>query len=111
MLWDPGAAKVVGIAGSGRSPRSLTLETVRSRLRNGFIPPYGALPVSVPGTVDMWWTLPGTYGKLKWAELFEPALAYAEGGVPVPPVLDFYMISAMHNFPRRNTAHEAFETV
>src|SRR3546814_15956240 len=80
MLWDPGAAKVVGIAGSGRSPRSLTLETVRSRLRNGFIPPYGALPVSVPGTVDMWWTLPGKYGKLKWVELFVPVIAFADSG-------------------------------
>src|SRR3546814_8145352 len=100
MLWDPGAAKVVGIAGSGRSPRSLTLETVRSRLRNGFIPPYGALPVSVPGTVDMWWTLHGKYGKLKWAELFEPVIAYAEGGVPVPPVIAYYMKRGMTNNPR-----------
>jgi gamma-glutamyltranspeptidase / glutathione hydrolase len=100
MLWDPKAAKVVGIAGSGRSPRSLSLETVRSRLKNGFIPPYGALPVSVPGTVDMWWTLHGQYGKLKWAELFGPAIAYAEGGVPVPPVIAYYMKRGMTNFAR-----------
>ncbi|PWG03838.1 gamma-glutamyltransferase family protein [Sphingosinicella humi] len=100
MLWDPKAAKVVGISGSGRSPRSLTLEAVRSRLRNGFIPPYGALPVSVPGTVDMWWTLHGKYGKLKWAELFEPAIAYAEGGVPVPAVVAYYIRRGMTNFAR-----------
>ncbi|HEY9553127.1 gamma-glutamyltransferase family protein [Allosphingosinicella sp.] len=109
MLWDPGAAKVVGIAGSGRSPRSLTLETVRSRLRNGFIPPYGALPVSVPGTVDMWWTLHGKYGKLKWAELFEPVIAYAEGGVPVPPVIAYYMKRGMTNFARPNMGIEEFD--
>ena len=30
MLWDPAAAKVVGMAGSGRSPKSLDLETVRA---------------------------------------------------------------------------------
>ena len=29
MLWDPAQNKVVGLAGSGRSPRALTLETVR----------------------------------------------------------------------------------
>lgn len=109
MLWDPKAAKVVGIAGSGRSPRSLTLETVRSRLKNGFIPPYGALPVSVPGTVDMWWTLHGKYGKLKWAELFEPAIAYAEGGVPVPPVVAYYMRRGMTNFARPNMGIEEFD--
>ena len=109
MLWDPKAAKVVGIAGSGRSPRSLTLETVRGRLRNGFIPPYGALPVSVPGTVDMWWTLHGRYGKLKWAELFEPAIAYAEGGVPVPAVVAYYMKRGMTNFARPNMGIEEFD--
>jgi len=30
MLWDPKSSRVVGIAGSGRSPRGLSLETVRS---------------------------------------------------------------------------------
>ena len=57
MLWDPEAAKVVGISGSGRSPRGLSLETVRSRARNGVLPPYGAVTVTVPGTVDAWWRL------------------------------------------------------
>lgn len=106
MLWDPKAAKVVGIAGSGRSPRALTLETVRSRLRDGFIPAHGAVPVSVPGAVDMWWTLHGRYGKLKWAELFEPAIAYASEGVPVPPVVAYYMKRALATFTRPNSGIE-----
>jgi gamma-glutamyltranspeptidase/glutathione hydrolase len=50
MLWDPGASRVVGIAGSGRSPRGLTLETVRSRTRKGVLPAYGAVTVTVPGS-------------------------------------------------------------
>lgn len=79
MLWDPRQAKVVGIAGSGPSPRGLSLETVRSRTRNGVLPPYGAVTVTVPGTVDAWWRLHQRYGRLRWAELFEPAIAYAEG--------------------------------
>ncbi len=57
MLWDPKQRKVVGIAGSGRSPKGLSLATVRSRARNGVLPPYGAVTVSVPGTVDAWWQL------------------------------------------------------
>jgi gamma-glutamyltranspeptidase/glutathione hydrolase len=100
MLWDPEAAKVVGISGSGRSPRGLDLETVRSRARNGVLPPYGAVTVTVPGTVDAWWRLHQRYGRLRWAELFEPAIAYAEGGVPLSPVVAYYMNRAMANFAR-----------
>nr|MBA3730623.1 gamma-glutamyltransferase [Sphingomonas sp.] len=98
MLWDPAAARVVGISGSGRSPRGLSLETVRARTRKGVLPAYGAVTVTVPGTVDAWWRLHQRYGKLRWAELFEPAIAYAEGGVPLSPVVAYYMKRAMANF-------------
>jgi gamma-glutamyltranspeptidase/glutathione hydrolase len=100
MLWDPAASRVVGIAGSGRSPRGLSLATARSRARNGVLPAYGAVTVTVPGTVDAWWQLHQRYGRLRWAELFEPAIAYAEGGVPLSPVVAHYMNRAMANFAR-----------
>src|SRR3954468_335937 len=57
MIWDPAQRKVVGLAGSGRSPRGLSLETVRSRARNGELPSHGAVTISVPGALDGWWTL------------------------------------------------------
>ena len=52
MLWDPKLGEVVGIAGSGRSPRKLTLEIARSRAVDGHLPPLGAIAVSTPGAVD-----------------------------------------------------------
>ncbi len=100
MLWDPSSSRVVGIAGSGRSPRALDLATARSRAKNGVLPNYGAVTVTVPGTVDAWWRLHQRYGKLRWAELFEPAIAYAEGGVPLSPVVAYYMNRAMANYAR-----------
>lgn len=100
MLWDPRQSRVVGIAGSGRSPRGLSLETVRSRTRNAVLPPYGAVTVTVPGTVDAWWQLHRRYGSLRWAELFDPAVEYAQGGVPLSPVVAYYMNRAMANFAR-----------
>jgi gamma-glutamyltranspeptidase/glutathione hydrolase len=109
LLWDPKAAKVVGIAGSGRSPRGLSLETVRSRARNGVLPNYGAVTVTVPGTVDAWWRLHQRYGRLKWRELFEPAIAYAEGGVPLSPVVAYYMNRAMANYARPGMGIEETE--
>src|SRR5579871_13048 len=68
MLWDPKTRKVVGLNGSGRSPRSLSLETQRARSKNGFIASFGAVSVSTPGAVDAWWTLHQRYGRLKWAD-------------------------------------------
>ena len=106
MLWDPRASKVVGIAGSGPSPRALSLETVRSRAKDGVLPAYGAVTVTVPGTVDAWWRLHQRYGKLRWRELFEPAIAYADGGVPLSPIVAYYMNRAMANYARPNMGIE-----
>jgi gamma-glutamyltranspeptidase / glutathione hydrolase len=106
MIWDPALKKVVGLAGSGRSPRGLSLETVRSRAKNGAIPPLGAVAVSVPGALDAWWTLHQRYGRLKWAELFEPAIGYAENGVPVPEVISYYMRANMKAFLRPGSGIE-----
>ena len=91
MLWDPKAKKVMGLAGSGGSPRALSLETARSRAKNGALPPLGAVTVSVPGVVDAWSMLHQRYGKLKWAELFEPAIDLAEHGTPVPDIIAYYI--------------------
>jgi gamma-glutamyltranspeptidase/glutathione hydrolase len=52
LYANPAASRVVGISGSGRSPRGLSLETVRSRAHKGVLPPYGAVTVTLPGTVD-----------------------------------------------------------
>jgi gamma-glutamyltranspeptidase/glutathione hydrolase len=91
MVWDPKLGKVVSLAGSGRSPRSLTLEMVRARAKDGVIPKYGAISISTPGALDAWWTLHQRYGRLKWSELFAPAIHLCETGVPVPQIIGFYI--------------------
>ena len=100
MVWDPKQQKVVGLAGSGASPRGLSLETVRARSKNGMLPPLGALSVSVPGAVDAWWTMHQRYGKLPWSELFEPAINLAEAGAPVPDLIAYYIRRSMAGFAR-----------
>ena len=106
MLWDPKLRKVVGIAGSGASPRGLSLETVRSRATNGALPPLGAVTVSVPGTVDAWWTLHQRYGRLPWADVLAPAIALAENGAPVPDIIARYIRTSMARFARPNSGAE-----
>ncbi len=87
MLWDPKLKKVVSMASSGKSPQALSLATARSRAVNGVLPRVGAVTVSVPGALDGWWTMHQRYGKLKWSELFEPAIGYCEAGTPVPQII------------------------
>ncbi len=46
---NPKLAKVVSLAGSGRSPKNLSLDTVRARAKNGVIPAHGTISVSDAG--------------------------------------------------------------
>jgi gamma-glutamyltranspeptidase/glutathione hydrolase len=99
MLWDTRANKVVGINGSGRSPRGLSLETVRGRAsKDGLIPSYGAVSVSVPGAVAAWWDLHRRYGKLPWKALFQPAIALASEGAPVSQNVAYYVAASYRRF-------------
>ncbi|HEY9217609.1 MAG TPA: gamma-glutamyltransferase family protein, partial [Phenylobacterium sp.] len=109
MLWDPKAKKVVGLNGSGRSPRALSLETVRSRAKNGLIPSYGAVAVSVPGAVGAWGDLHGRYGKLPWKSLFGPAIAYASEGAPVTQNVAYYLNRSLIAFTKPDRGIEEVE--
>lgn len=98
FVWDPKLGKLQAMASSGRSPKALTLETVRSRAVNGHIPALGAISVSTPGCLGGWWALHERYGKLKWAELFEPAIYACEHGDPTPQIIGYYIKRNMMAF-------------
>jgi gamma-glutamyltranspeptidase/glutathione hydrolase len=109
MLWDPRTRRVEGLNGSGRSPRGLNLQTVRSRAVKGLIPSFGAISVSVPGAVDAWWTLHQRYGKLPWKDLLAPAAALAREGVPVSQNVAYYLARSLRNFSRPDAGIEEIE--
>ena len=87
LLWDPASREVVGLNGSGRSPRALTLEIQRERAVGGHIWRQGAVSVSVPGAVDGWWMLHQRFGRLPWKRLFEPAIELCGAGAPIPQAI------------------------
>ncbi len=95
FVWDPKAGKLEGMASSGRSPRGLSLETARSRAvevdGRKVLPRLGAISVSVPGALGGWWALHERYGKLPWAELFQPAIDACENGSPTPQIIGWYI--------------------
>lgn len=86
LVWDGNSKQLYGLNGSGRSPSSLSLAYFKD---HGFdaIPSHGPLSVSVPGAVDGWFSLHDRFGKLPMATVLAPAIAYAESGFPVSPVI------------------------
>ena len=89
IVWDAEQGKLLGLNGSGRSPRSLGLEYFLERGMT-VIPERGALPVSVPGAVDGWFTLHERLGKLPMKQVLAPAIKYAREGFPVSEVIAYY---------------------
>jgi len=89
IVWDAKTQKLHGLNASGRSPMSLTLEEFRKRDLTS-VPPYGVLPISVPGCVDGWFELHGKFGKLEMSEVLAPAIGYARDGFPVSELIAYY---------------------
>jgi gamma-glutamyltranspeptidase/glutathione hydrolase len=86
IVWDARAKKLFGLNASGRSPTAATIGLFRDRgLRE--IPVHGPLSWSVPGCVDGWDELRRKFGTRSWAELLEPAIAYALDGFPVSEII------------------------
>ena len=99
IVWDAKTKKLYGLNGSGRSPRALTLQHFQEQGLTK-IPPYGPLPVSVPGAVDGWFELHGRFGRLPMKEVLDPAIRYAREGFPVSELIAYYMQKAVPNLER-----------
>jgi len=82
IVWD--GKTLHGLNGSGRSPRAWTPARFAGR---SSMPTEGWDSVTVPGVVSAWVSLSDSLGKLPFEKLFEPAIAYAENGFPVSPII------------------------
>lgn len=88
IVWDPTTRQVYGLNASGRAPRGLTLADLQQRLQGRTaIPVRGSLSVSVPGAVDGWFELHERFGSLPMADVLAPAIAYAQNGFPLSPII------------------------
>lgn len=93
IVWDAGSRQLYGFNGSGRAPKSLTIDYFKARGMK-YMPFSGPLPVTVPGCVDGWFALHGKFGKLPMKELLQPAIDYGREGFPVSEVIAFEMASS-----------------
>ncbi len=102
LHWDNAARELTALNGSGRSPRGATLEQLQARLDElgeTDIPLKGALPVTVPGAVDGWFTMHARHGKLPMERLLEPSIRAAREGFPVTQVIAAYWERAERSYP------------
>jgi gamma-glutamyltranspeptidase/glutathione hydrolase len=90
IVWDAKEEKLYGFNGSGRVPKSLSIEYFMDRGMK-YVPLHGPLPVSVPGCVDGWFALHQKFGKLPITELLQPAINYGREGFPVSEVIAYEM--------------------
>jgi gamma-glutamyltranspeptidase/glutathione hydrolase len=93
IVWDAEAGKLHGLNASGRSPRGLSYEQMKAaldELGRESIPPYGVLPITVPGAVDGWFELHERFGELPMREVLAPAIGYARDGFPVSELIGHY---------------------
>ena len=97
IVWDAKTKKLHGLNASGPAPKNLSIEYF---IENGLnkIPPYGPLPVTVPGTVDGWVKLHEKFGKLEFKSLFEPTIEYAKKGFPVTELIAYYLDRSKERF-------------
>jgi gamma-glutamyltranspeptidase/glutathione hydrolase len=82
ILWD--GKKLQGLNASGRSPAAWTPDRFKGL---SAMPQRGWDSVTVPGAVAAWVELSRKYGKLPFADLFEPAIEYASRGFMVTPTI------------------------
>jgi gamma-glutamyltranspeptidase/glutathione hydrolase len=107
IVREAATGEVVGLNASGWAPRRLTIELLREK---GYasMPQDGIFSVTVPGCVDGWEKLHRRYGKLPWAELFRPAIYYAEQGFPVTEWIATYWSAAVEKLRNEPDAARLF---
>ena len=110
IVWHNKSQKLYGLNASGRSPKGLTLEGLKKELKKQNLeqlPPYGMLPISVPGTVDGWFELHNKFGKLSMKENLQATINYANNGFPVSELIAYYWDRSV---PRLSPQPGSFKT-
>jgi gamma-glutamyltranspeptidase/glutathione hydrolase len=82
IVWD--GRELAGLNASGRAPAAATAARYA---REAAMPQRGWEAITIPGAVSGWVALSTRYGRLPFAELFEPAIRYARDGWLVSPVI------------------------
>jgi gamma-glutamyltranspeptidase/glutathione hydrolase len=84
LLKPAGSEQVLALNGSGRAPKSASAATLRAKGLDA-VPLHGVNAVTLPGAVDAFCRLSADWGRLGLDRILQPAIHYADQGVPVAP--------------------------
>ena len=90
IVWIEEDKKLYGLNSSGPAPQNMTIEKLKA-MGVDKIPPFGPLPVTVPGAVAGWTALHKRFGNKSFEELFNNAIYYADNGFPITEVVGYYL--------------------
>ena len=90
IVWSADDKKLYGLNSSGPAPKNISIDKLKAKGIT-IIPPYGPLPVTVPGAVAGWKALHSKFGSLNFELLFNDAINYAENGFPVTELIAYYL--------------------
>ncbi|MEP0963269.1 MAG: gamma-glutamyltransferase [Roseobacter sp.] len=97
VLWSGNdREKVHALNGSGRAPKNLDAATLRDAGETS-VPSFTPHAVTIPVSVSAFAHLAENVGKLGLDTLLEPAIHYAENGIPVAPRAAFDWKNNAHN--------------
>ncbi|MGH8632036.1 MAG: gamma-glutamyltransferase, partial [Burkholderiales bacterium] len=103
LVWAEG--KLHGLNASGKAPAAWSPARFAGRAN---MPTEGWDSVTVPGAVSGWAALSQRFGRLPFADLFEPAIEYAERGYLVSPVIAWQWSNAIDRLRLQPGYREAF---
>ena len=90
IVWIKEDKKLYGLNSSGPAAQDMTIKKLKA-MGIDKIPPFGPLPVTVPGAVAGWTALHKRFGKKSFDELFTNAIYYADNGFPITEVVGYYL--------------------
>ena len=90
LYYEAKTRHVFSLNGSGRAPRTLTLERLQKEGLGSSLPTDHPYTITVPGAAAAWCDLVERFGRLPMAKVLEPAVSLAEKGFPVAPITAYY---------------------
>ena len=90
IVWIEDDKKLYGLNSSGPAAKDMTIKKLKA-MGIDKIPPFGPLPVTVPGAVAGWTALHKRFGKKSFDKLFTNAIYYADNGFPITEVVGYYL--------------------
>ncbi|MDA0237722.1 MAG: gamma-glutamyltransferase family protein [Proteobacteria bacterium] len=103
IVWD--GTKLHGLNASGRYPKGWSLNDFK---QDQPMPSAGWRSVTVPGAVSAWVELSRRFGRMKFEELFEPAIRYATEGFLVSGIIADQWHKQLNRFNRFSEFNRIF---